>query len=340
MPSIWAPACQDSSHVGNAGVGVISMRGASIALPTFATAQFQRFFDCGRAVRCMLPLGLGGFMHLVVLYGYQGADTDAEQLALTEHLFDAAQGEHGVVARGQPCLLIGDFNVEPTKIPCLAKGISAGLWVDFGEAWALASGLQPAPTCKRTWTAASGRRRDFILGCPLAAAAILSCRVQPDRWIAPHLAVRALFDYGRWDAWVAQSVRCTLIRLGVLSLLRFRGSGRFTMSGFSSCLGEMLCTWMSPLMLEMFLVRGLCGLVLLRLLLLRLISLVVVPFLVGVLFFAGAVLRFGLSDLVVTGFWLVSGEFGMAVTWFARFVLMLLTHPLLLFLICGVGLSL
>ena len=35
-------------------------------------------------------------MHLVVLYGYQGADLDAEQLALTEQLFDAAFGELGV----------------------------------------------------------------------------------------------------------------------------------------------------------------------------------------------------------------------------------------------------
>ena len=77
----------------------------------------------------------------------QGADADAEQLALTEQLLDAALGELSVVARGQPCLLVGDFNVEPTKIPCLAKGISAGLWVDFEEAWALAAGLQPAPTC-------------------------------------------------------------------------------------------------------------------------------------------------------------------------------------------------
>ena len=55
LASVWAPACQDSSHVGNAGVGVISMRGAPIALPSFATAQFRLFFDCGRAVRCMLP---------------------------------------------------------------------------------------------------------------------------------------------------------------------------------------------------------------------------------------------------------------------------------------------
>ena len=127
LASVWAPARQNSPHFGNAGVGVISMRGAPVALPSFATAQFKWFFDYGRAVRCMLPLGGGRLMHLVVLYGYQGADTDAEQLALSEQLFDAALGELSVVARGQPCLLVGDFNVEPTKIPCLAKGISAGL---------------------------------------------------------------------------------------------------------------------------------------------------------------------------------------------------------------------
>ena len=139
-------------------------------------------------------------------------------------------GELHAVALGQPCLLVGDFNVEPTKIPCLAKGISAGLWVDFEEAWALAAGLHPAPTCKRSWTAAGGHRSDFVFGCPLAVAGILSCKVQPDRWIAPHLAVRALFDYGRWESWVTQPVHvplfglllgCLLLtRLWVLSLLR------------------------------------------------------------------------------------------------------------------------
>ena len=38
--SEWAraPASQDASHVGNAGVGVISLRGASLTLPTFAFA--------------------------------------------------------------------------------------------------------------------------------------------------------------------------------------------------------------------------------------------------------------------------------------------------------------
>ena len=65
-------------------------------MPTFGTAQFQRFFDCGSAIRCLLPLGGGRFLNLVVLYGYQ----DAEQLALTEQLFDAALAELAVVARG------------------------------------------------------------------------------------------------------------------------------------------------------------------------------------------------------------------------------------------------
>ena len=37
-----------------------------------------------------------------------------------------------------------------------------------------------------------GHRRDFMVGCPLAVAAVLSCRVQADRWVAPHQAVRTL----------------------------------------------------------------------------------------------------------------------------------------------------
>ena len=47
LSSIWAPASQDSSHVGNARVGVVSLCGAPLVLPTFATAQFKFFFDCG-----------------------------------------------------------------------------------------------------------------------------------------------------------------------------------------------------------------------------------------------------------------------------------------------------
>ena len=46
-----------------------------------------------------------------------------------------------------------------------------------------------------------------MVGCPLAAAAVLSCKVQPGRWIAPHLAVRTLFDCCRWTCRVTEPVQ-------------------------------------------------------------------------------------------------------------------------------------
>ena len=109
---------------------------------------------------------------------------------MTDHFFDAALGELSVVA-SSVCWLV--ISTEPTKIPCLAIGISAGLWVDLEVSWALATG-------KRT-------RRDFMIGCPLTAAAVLSCTVQPDWWIALHLAVRTLFDYDRCSCRVTQPAR-------------------------------------------------------------------------------------------------------------------------------------
>ena len=66
LASLSSLASQDSSHVGNAGAGVVSMRGA---LPSLATALFRRFIDCGCAVRCLLPLGGDRFLHLVALFG-------------------------------------------------------------------------------------------------------------------------------------------------------------------------------------------------------------------------------------------------------------------------------
>ena len=59
----------------------------------------------------------------------------------------------------------------------------------------------------REWGSVGGTRRDFVVGCPLLVAAVLDCAVQADRWIAPHLAVRALFDYERWSCSVTQPVR-------------------------------------------------------------------------------------------------------------------------------------
>ena len=61
---------------------------------------------------------VGASWPLVVVRRVRGADVDAEQLAFAEQLFGAALAELAAVARGQPCLVAGDFKVEPTKIPC------------------------------------------------------------------------------------------------------------------------------------------------------------------------------------------------------------------------------
>ena len=51
ISSVWSPASQEFSPVGNAGVGVLSLRGAPLALPTFATSEFEKFFGLGRVLR-------------------------------------------------------------------------------------------------------------------------------------------------------------------------------------------------------------------------------------------------------------------------------------------------
>ena len=70
---------------------------------------------------------------------------------------------------------------NPPKSFSSQSGISAGLSVDLEAAWALASGVELAVILQAylgfcCW----GHRKDFMVGCPLAAA-VLSCRAQPDR---------------------------------------------------------------------------------------------------------------------------------------------------------------
>ena len=77
--SVWAPSCQDVTPGGHAGVGVISLHGAPLSLPTLLDSSFKEFFRIGRAMRVILPLGNGGVVHLFVIYGYQGAENDPEK---------------------------------------------------------------------------------------------------------------------------------------------------------------------------------------------------------------------------------------------------------------------
>ena len=149
-----------------------------------------------------------------------------KSLALPTNFLEAVLCELAVVGKGQPCVVAGDFNVEPNKIPCLLKGILNGLWFDLQGAWSVASGVDAGVTCKKVWASTGGTRRDFILGCPLAAAALDSCWVDDSRWIQPHFAVVASFQRVRWSVEVTQPCRVTPLwpAFWVLAVDRTRSS--------------------------------------------------------------------------------------------------------------------
>ena len=74
--------------------------------------------------------GLLGVVCLLVLVGcciwwwfmgFKALPLIREKLALTEALLDAVFCELAAVSRGQPCLIFGYLNMEPTRIPCLAE---------------------------------------------------------------------------------------------------------------------------------------------------------------------------------------------------------------------------
>ena len=189
--SVWAPSCQDVTPGGHAGVGVISLHGAPLSLPTLLDSSFKEFFRIGRAMRVVLPLGNGGVVHLFVVYGDQGADNDLEKLQLTEHLFPAVLAEARLCCAGQPVVLAGDFNVEH--------------WVDLGHAFSFGRGVPPSSTCQFQLDEDKGSRRDFILACPIALAAASMCSVLSDRWFTPHFAVCAEFTLSSWEALVERA---------------------------------------------------------------------------------------------------------------------------------------
>ena len=142
-------------------------------------------------------------MHVVVVYGKQGAGSGAEQLPLTDQLFDAAMGEFSVVASNQPSMIVGDLNVEPTKTPSLSYGISAGLWVDLQACWAAAVGAGAGGgwACKRTLA----YRKSW--GLPSWMLTLRGCNAGVRLWLIGGFSLILLYD--QWSGSIAQRAQVT-----------------------------------------------------------------------------------------------------------------------------------
>ena len=72
-----------------------------------------------------------------------------------------------MVCVGQRMLIAGFLNADPAVIPCLAKGISAGRYVDLALAYSLGAGLAPDVTCRFSREDGTGSRRDFLVAVPM-----------------------------------------------------------------------------------------------------------------------------------------------------------------------------
>ena len=137
-----------------------------------------------------------------MVYGYQGTEEDSGKRAFTNKLLNAVLAEAQVVCIGQPLLIAGDLNANPEVIPCLAKGIASGKFIDLALAYSTRSGCAPEVTCRFKLEDGAGSRRDFMVACPNALAASSACRAT-DRWFTPHFSILAEFSIQQWNVEVA-----------------------------------------------------------------------------------------------------------------------------------------
>ena len=131
--SVWARSCQDVTPGGHAGVGVISLHGAPLSLPTLFDSSFKEFFRLGRAMEAS-PISSSS---MVV------REQRATPEKLTERFLAAVLAEAKMCCAGQPVTLVGDLNADPSVIPSLAEGVSDGAWIDVEKAFATCKGGGP-----------------------------------------------------------------------------------------------------------------------------------------------------------------------------------------------------
>ena len=130
LQSVWAPACQVHVPAGHAGCGVFRLHGAPLRAPSPVAPEFGEFSRLGRAMRVCFSHWCWLRGSLVCCLRYQGVEEDPEKLSLTDRLLNTVLAEAQVVCVGQLVLIVGDFHADPGIVPCLAKGMSAGQFVD------------------------------------------------------------------------------------------------------------------------------------------------------------------------------------------------------------------
>ena len=106
--------------------------------------------DTGRWIEAKIPIkGNAKFLTIASFYGISGASSDSRKHALNESIVSQAI-ERVINAGTDPCILAGDFNVEPETSAAIATVVDEGLLIDVGHDWATNTkeGEGPDDRCK------------------------------------------------------------------------------------------------------------------------------------------------------------------------------------------------
>ena len=104
---------------------------------------------------------------------------------------------------GQPVILVGDLNADPSVIPSLAEGLSDGAWIDVEKAFATGKGVAPALTCvSSSWVRKKAHARTSLLLALLQRRPPLHVAFCQIAGFPSHFAFRTDFSLSAWDATV------------------------------------------------------------------------------------------------------------------------------------------
>ena len=95
-----------------------------------------------------------------------------------------------------PCLILGDFNAEPSDLPTFQKLTSLG-WTDMGASAEIWNRAPNTPTCRAPNANGPGSVRDYILASPSALPLISDFAVTNDSSFATHSVLSCKFDFSR-----------------------------------------------------------------------------------------------------------------------------------------------
>ena len=127
------------------------------------------------------------------IYGYTGGHKSRVSANRTESLLRAVLDELKSMPES-PCLILGDFNAEPSDLPTFRNLTSLG-WTDLGASAALWNQLPDQPTCKAPNPGSRATVRDYILASPLALPFVSNFSVAFEDTFVTHAVLRCTLDF-------------------------------------------------------------------------------------------------------------------------------------------------